>query len=500
MLWRKYLAGIWSILVVSTAVVASEIKPMTPSNNSIRILENFWPKANVDPVTLQTAGDWTILQNLYSGLVEMGSAKTARPALAESWVRSPDGRNWKFKLRKNLKWSDGSVMTPADILESLKRAIKGTTHTQMHTYVDEVLINSNEEIEFHLKASPENFLINLAFIDLSITHPRAYSAGKFSWDAPVSGAFTVKSVLTDRIELKANPNYWDARPKRPELVELVRGAGGPGDVATLLTQQFDASQLSPGTIGHSSQLDELEKKYDVFTGATDFLFCLGFSKKRTQEGQLPLGLRRFLLKWVTQEFWKGDAKNRLRATGLRPEGSKGALSKAEAAKHIENIKDQLPIKNGSVGLTLELLISERHRKRFGVNEVIRALNDAGVTIKEKVVANQELADQFQKGDFDLSIQYLGASEADPDSAWRIYNEKYLAEAAATNDELSMAQQEKNPQARDRLYQSFESRLLDRALLIPLRNEVSFIVSSQKVMMDPKTASDWGLQVFKLDLR
>src|SRR5215472_12088214 len=42
--------------------------------------------------------------------------QTAKPALAESWTNSPDGKTWTFKLRKNLRWSDGELLTADDVV------------------------------------------------------------------------------------------------------------------------------------------------------------------------------------------------------------------------------------------------------------------------------------------------------------------------------------------------------------------------------------------------
>jgi peptide/nickel transport system substrate-binding protein len=42
--------------------------------------------------------------------------QSVKPALAESWTNSPDGKTWTFKLRKNLHWSDGQPITADDVV------------------------------------------------------------------------------------------------------------------------------------------------------------------------------------------------------------------------------------------------------------------------------------------------------------------------------------------------------------------------------------------------
>ena len=42
--------------------------------------------------------------------------QTVKPGLAYWWTNSPDGRTWTFKLRKNLRWSDGEPVTADDVV------------------------------------------------------------------------------------------------------------------------------------------------------------------------------------------------------------------------------------------------------------------------------------------------------------------------------------------------------------------------------------------------
>jgi peptide/nickel transport system substrate-binding protein len=48
------------------------------------------------------------------------------PGLAESWTDSPDGKTWTFKLRKNLRWSDGEPLTADDVVFTWNDVIYNT--------------------------------------------------------------------------------------------------------------------------------------------------------------------------------------------------------------------------------------------------------------------------------------------------------------------------------------------------------------------------------------
>jgi peptide/nickel transport system substrate-binding protein len=53
-------------------------------------------------------------------------AQEVKPALAESWTNSPDGKTWTFKLRKNLRWSDGQPLTADDVVFTWNNVIYNT--------------------------------------------------------------------------------------------------------------------------------------------------------------------------------------------------------------------------------------------------------------------------------------------------------------------------------------------------------------------------------------
>jgi len=42
--------------------------------------------------------------------------QTVKPGLAVFWTNSPDGKTWTFRLRKNLRWSDGAPLTADDVV------------------------------------------------------------------------------------------------------------------------------------------------------------------------------------------------------------------------------------------------------------------------------------------------------------------------------------------------------------------------------------------------
>ncbi|MDQ0956503.1 peptide/nickel transport system substrate-binding protein [Streptomyces sp. B4I13] len=69
--------------------------------------------------------DYLILSLIYDTLTVPGDKPNTEPRLAASWTPSADLRTWRFKLAKGAKFHDGSALTAADVVYSLRR-LRGT--------------------------------------------------------------------------------------------------------------------------------------------------------------------------------------------------------------------------------------------------------------------------------------------------------------------------------------------------------------------------------------
>ena len=75
-----------------------------------------------DPCYYDTIGDWQAVDCICRGLTFISfETNTVQPDLAESWDISADGTTYTFKLRKGVKFHDGTTLTSADVVASLNR-------------------------------------------------------------------------------------------------------------------------------------------------------------------------------------------------------------------------------------------------------------------------------------------------------------------------------------------------------------------------------------------
>jgi ABC-type oligopeptide transport system substrate-binding subunit len=91
---------------------------LSPAPHALRL-------APYDPVSLDPAigGDW----ELFSGLVEMTPDVDVVPDVARSWDIRDGGRTYVFRLRADVRWSDGAPVTAGDFAFAWKRVLDPTT-------------------------------------------------------------------------------------------------------------------------------------------------------------------------------------------------------------------------------------------------------------------------------------------------------------------------------------------------------------------------------------
>lgn len=70
---------------------------------------------NSNPVLIQRNA------NVWETLTELDDTLTPRPQLAESWDVSPDGRQWVFRLRPNVRFHNGEPLTAALVVANIER-------------------------------------------------------------------------------------------------------------------------------------------------------------------------------------------------------------------------------------------------------------------------------------------------------------------------------------------------------------------------------------------
>ncbi len=78
--------------------------------------------ATLDPRLAEDNAALALAQELFEGLTAEAADGSIVPGAAATWSVSEDGRTWTFRLRENLRWSDGAPLTAAQFVAGLDAA------------------------------------------------------------------------------------------------------------------------------------------------------------------------------------------------------------------------------------------------------------------------------------------------------------------------------------------------------------------------------------------
>jgi oligopeptide transport system substrate-binding protein len=97
-----------------------------------------------------------ILTDMFAGLLVRDAESRPAPGSAESWSLSEDGLTYTFRLRANLRWSDGRALTADDFVYSYRRLMTPATASQLSGVF--FIIQGGREV-FQGKAAPETLAV-----------------------------------------------------------------------------------------------------------------------------------------------------------------------------------------------------------------------------------------------------------------------------------------------------------------------------------------------------
>ena len=112
------------MLRMVAAAAAMFLAPALASAQGRYVHANNSPFDNLDPHAVFDVGRAASRINMYDGLYRwVDNPPKMIPWLAESHTISPDGLTYTFKLRRGVKFHDGSEMTSADVVYTMERML-----------------------------------------------------------------------------------------------------------------------------------------------------------------------------------------------------------------------------------------------------------------------------------------------------------------------------------------------------------------------------------------
>ncbi|MGZ3616006.1 MAG: peptide ABC transporter substrate-binding protein [Ktedonobacteraceae bacterium] len=111
----------------STTTVPSQKAPAAQQVLNMPFQNGISDLKTMDPALSTDAPSISGIDLVFTGLVQFDNNLKVTPQLASSYEVASDGLTWTFHLRPNLKFSDGTPLTSADVVYSINRALLPAT-------------------------------------------------------------------------------------------------------------------------------------------------------------------------------------------------------------------------------------------------------------------------------------------------------------------------------------------------------------------------------------
>jgi len=311
------------VLAIAAAVALGPVAcPATAANLTIGLGTDV---TAIDPHYHNVTPNNNVAAHLFGYLVQRNEKSQLEPGLATEW-KVVDPLTWEFKLRKGVKFHDGSDFTAADVVASIERVPtvpnSPSPFTAYTKQIKEIVVVDPLTIRFKT-ATPYPLMPS----DMTQIVIISKNAAKATTDDFNSGKAAIgtgpyrlaRYAKGDRIELVRNDAYWGG--KTPwENVTLRLLPQDASRVAALLSGDIQVIENVPTS--DAAQLKR-DKRLQVFRTVADRLIYLHMDSDRD------------VSPFVTDKAGKPLAKNPLKDPRVRKAISKAINRQAMVEKVME---------------------------------------------------------------------------------------------------------------------------------------------------------------------
>lgn len=238
-----------SILLASTLALSALTTPLALAQEFKLAMSS--PPTSMDPHFYNLFPNLNVSDHIFETLVAMDEDSHVIPGLAESWTLV-NNLTWEFKLRKGVKFHDGSDLTTEDIAWSMDRPATivgspGSFAVYTKAIINKKIIDANT-IRFTTKEPYPLLLADLTSIYIvQKKATQGLTSDDFSSGKGMIGTGPYKFARfarDDRVELDRNEAYWGKKPAWSK-VTLRFIPNGATRIAALLAGDVQAIENVP---------------------------------------------------------------------------------------------------------------------------------------------------------------------------------------------------------------------------------------------------------------
>lgn len=370
----------------------------------------YYPDRSLNPLFGSDYTNRVLMSLMYQGLFAVSSKKQATPILCSSYRVSADTKEWIFYLESGATFSDGTHVTPQDVVATYEKAKENDYYKGRFYHLFKMDILEDGGIAFFMDTPYENLPL---LLDVPIV-----KASEVDADIPLGTGPYIFSEGVGGASLHRNPGWWCGSLKIPAtdptitLVDVtstgdVRDEFQFGDVSVVCTNPMSATFAEYRS---DYELWEIESGYMLYIGCN--ITYSDFFDDGTLRTMLTYAMDRETL---AQEAYKGlvDCVTLPCApTEVYYNKTLAEQYEYDSLAFMEKIRNyRVPQKDGGGAKEMRLLVNSDDSARVTMGRMIaQTLSDLGLACSTLECSGTVYQQALVASNFDI---YLGLTRLSP---------------------------------------------------------------------------------------
>lgn len=347
-------------------------------------------------------------------LANTGPDNVTRPMLLESWQASEDLKTWTLKIRKDVKWRKGGVLTADQVIWNIKSVLDPKTGSSvlglMKGYMTVDVPTDEKDAAGKPKMSSQlwdanaiekvdDFTVRLNLRVPQLAVPEHFfhypffiadpaEGGKLGVGMNGTGPFEmVEYEISKRAVLKARKDYWGKGPYLDEVIFVDLGDDPAAEVAAMASKQVHSIvATNPSQLPILKRLPDLQF-YSVGTGAT--VHARAYPVKPFDDNRILKAMRHATDNDKVAEITFGDIGSRAEHHHVAPVHPEYAPM--PAFKHDKELAKKILAEAGypnGIEIAVPLTVSNNWTKDVAT-VMVQQWAEVGIKVKMEVLPSPE---------------------------------------------------------------------------------------------------------------
>ena len=378
--------------------------PVTQPEDPGTLVLAYDPDASLNPLASQSLTNRSLFSLVYQGLFILDRYYQPQPMLCKNYAVSQDMRTYTFYLEA-ATFSDGSALTPQDVVSSYKAAQKSGYYAGRLNHMKSISVGEDGGVVIALDTPMENLSL---LLDIPIV-----KEGQTQAAFPLGTGPYVLNQTPDGMQLRRQAAWWCSAPLSvsASVIPLLKASRQENVTAQqVLRDQFERSDLSlvfsdPGSDDYVDFRGDFEP-WESENGLFLFLGCNKDSKifsNETIRAALTHAIDRDAL---VKKFFRGYAYSAtLPASPASPwYDDKLASRYGYKADALKTAVEEAQLESSEIVLLVNKDDSRRLRTAWAIRDV---LTECGLKVTMSELNSKDFLTALEEQEYDL---YLGQTK------------------------------------------------------------------------------------------